>query len=406
MNAPTTTSSRPGQLPRRALLGARVASDERAFSEAGTRIEGVLVDSMAAAARLERGDVLVRVADLPVRSPAELADALRRAGASDEIDLVFERDGVPHTARVGVVRQPVEALPGHRVSYEVVPAPDGARLRSIVTRPIDTTRRLPAMLCLQGIACDSIDSGAAPYTPMCRFVHGCAQMGLVTMRVDKRGAGDSEGPPCADADFETELADHRAALATLVNDATVDPERIVLFGHSVGGMVAPLLASERRVRAIVVYGASSGRWRDCVVESARRQRELRQEPSDERFFEELRARFGQEAYGGRSAAYHAQLDALDLAAAWQRLEDARVLVLRGEHDWVVSPGEQAQIAAVVDRRWPGRSRVIDVRGLDHAFGWHGTAAESLRDYGRGRFDAAIVTHTVAWLVEQGVLYAP
>ena len=35
------------------------------------------------------------------------------------------------------------------------------------------------------------------------------------MRMDKRGVGDSGGGPCSELDYETELADHRAALAAL-----------------------------------------------------------------------------------------------------------------------------------------------------------------------------------------------
>ena len=42
------------------------------------------------------------------------------------------------------------------------------------------------------------------------------------MRVDKPGAGDSEGPPCAEIGYREELAGYRAALrALLANPAAV-----------------------------------------------------------------------------------------------------------------------------------------------------------------------------------------
>jgi pimeloyl-ACP methyl ester carboxylesterase len=217
------------------------------------------------------------------------------------------------------------------------------------------------------------------------------------MRVDKRGVGDSEGAPCASIDFATELADHRAALAQLAADPRVDPARIVIFGHSVGGMIAPIIGDA--ARAIMVYGTSTARWIDCLVASRRRQLGLRGVTADEidRAVRALAAELATSPPNGRSAAYHAQLAALDLEAAWARV-GADVLVLRGLHDWVVGAEEQARIVEIVG----ARGCLADVAGADHLLTSHATIEDSLAAYGRGVFDRALVDLTVDWMRASGV----
>jgi pimeloyl-ACP methyl ester carboxylesterase len=73
---------------------------------------------------------------------------------------------------------------------------------------------------------------------------------------------------------------------------------------------------------------------------------------------------------------------------------APVLVLHGEHDWVVGRDEQARIVELVG----GRGALVDVPGLDHLLGWHPDRAASLAAYGDGGWDPAIVGVTLDWLV--------
>ena len=385
-------------LSRRAFLGAHLVADAEAFSEEGAKVAAVLPGSMAEAAGIAAGDVIAKVAGWPVRSLAELAGALRRAGSAAETEIVSVRGGELRAETVAVVPYPLETIPGHRVSYETLAVP-GPRLRSIVTSP-EGGARAPAVLVLQGIACESIDHGGDPDAPIAQLVRGFAEAGFATMRVDRRGIGDSEGGPCGETDFETDLADHRAALAALSADARVDPDRLVLFGHSVGGMVAPLLAAEHDVAAVAAYGTSPVKWLDCVAESARRQLELRgvDPAAIDRRVRKLRARLRDDPPPGRSVAYHRQLDAIDLEAAWRTVA-AEVLVLRGEHDWVVGPEEQARIASLA----PNGADVRDMSGLDHLMTRHGSLDESVRAYGQGEpAGTAIAREAVAWLRSRGV----
>ena len=97
------------------------------------------------------------------------------------------------------------------------------------------------------------------------------------------------------------------------------------------------------------------------------------------------------------SAYHQQLHELELDRAWQRVSGPLVLVLHGEHDWVVSRDEQLRIVDIVGGSRPGAAQLIDLKGLDHMMGWHASHADSMSNYGSGIFEPTIRTETLEWM---------
>jgi alpha-beta hydrolase superfamily lysophospholipase len=340
-------------LPRRAFLGAELPADDEAFTASGTRIAAVAPGGMAERAGVEAGDTLVTLADLPVRSFAELAAALRRAGASSSVEIRFARGAEVLVGTAGVAPCPLEEPEGVGVGYGEL-ATSGVRLRTIATRVPDPRA---VILALPGIACESIEAES----PIAELAHGWARAGFDTLRFDRRGIGDSEGGPCGALDLTTELSDAAAALGLARTRAREREVPLVVFGHGIGGLVAASLAGEHHVHGIIAFGAPASRW-------------------------------AQAGPSGRSAAYHAQLDALDPPSLWAQVR-APVLIARGEHDFVVPPDDQARIATLV----AGTASVIDLPGLDHLLGWHASREASQHDYGAGRFDASIVKATSEWI---------
>ncbi|HEY5952296.1 MAG TPA: alpha/beta fold hydrolase [Kofleriaceae bacterium] len=368
------------RLPRRAYLGAELPGDNEAFTTDGVRIAAVIDNTMAARAGLRAGDVMVSLAARSLHDLRELAAALRAAGHATTTELVYLRDGARHTATVDV-----EALPQASCESYGELAVDGARLRTIATHA-DSARAL--VLVIQGIACESVDCALDRDAPLAVLVDGLTRAGYDTLRFDKRGVGDSEGSACNATDFHTELADARAVL----DYARRLGVPLVLFGHSVGGIIATQLADA--AAAIAVFGTPVMRWLDCLLDSTERQLRMRG-ASDADIAQQLAAirdlaRAGE--LNGRCAAYHEQLHALDLEAAW-RAVDVPVLVLRGEHDWVVRADDQARIAELAR----GSTTIVDLPGLDHLFGAHEDRAASLRNYGAASADHSVVDATVAWL---------
>ena len=350
-------------LPRRAYLGAELPPDDRAFVDGALAIDGVLPGGMAAAASLMRGDRIAALAGIPLRDFSSLAEALRRAAATPMTELATLRR-THHVATIAAPRDP-------DTTYGELAVP-GARLRTLAT-----TGTRARIAFIAGIACESVDTG-----PLADLARALTAAGYATLRYDKRGVGDSEGGAARDVDFATALADARAVIAAAPRDLP-----LVIVGHSVGGIIATQLDGD----ALVVYGTPATRWLDCLRGSTRRQLALRGAP------ELIAARVAalddllvRGELNGRSAAYHAQLDTLDLPAAWRAVA-CPTLVVRGEHDWVVDADEQASIAALT------RATIVDVPRLDHVLGAHASRDASLADYGAGAPDDAAAHAIAAWL---------
>ncbi|HUS29614.1 MAG TPA: alpha/beta fold hydrolase, partial [Kofleriaceae bacterium] len=343
----------------------------------GMRVAGVVENSMAMRAGLLPGDIVTSIAKQPTRNLCELSHALRVAGRAPTTQLIFVRGAdlyVREVEAIELARDPNVTYGEHR------------GLRTLATQP-PNARAL--IVFLQGIACESVDAPLAD-TPLEALIQSWTAAGYATLRFDKRGIGDSDGGPCREIDFATELADARA----IVEHAASRGLPLIIFGHSVGGIMAPLLA--KHASALIVYGTPVMPWLECLQDSVRRQLELRH-VGEHTIVEQVAqlARLADDGeLNGRSAAYHRQLAELDIAAAW-RTVDAPVLVVRGEHDWVVRPDDQARIAELAR----GAVTIVDVPALDHLFGAHADRDASLRDYGIGaaRGGDSLARVTLDWL---------
>ena len=89
--------------------------------------------------------------------------------------------------------------------------------------------------------------------------------GMVTLRYDKRGIGNSTGDG---GDFpETSLRDLRAAIEFLRGNATVVADRIALIGHSLGGLWALMEAAEdANIAAICLMATPAREYSEVIVE--------------------------------------------------------------------------------------------------------------------------------------------
>lgn len=82
-----------------------------------------------------------------------------------------------------------------------------------------------------------------------------ATAGIASLRYDKRGVGDSSGDYLA-AGFYDNVEDARRALQTLRGRSEVDPNRIVVVGHSEGALIATELGRDRELSGIVLLAGS------------------------------------------------------------------------------------------------------------------------------------------------------
>jgi pimeloyl-ACP methyl ester carboxylesterase len=131
---------------------------------------------------------------------------------------------------------------------------DGLKLAGIIDKPSDLKagERRPAFIVLHGFGGNKDGHGQVVVAKL------FTQWGYVTLRIDFRGCGASEGERgriiCLD-----QVADTRNALSFLARRPEVDAERIALVGSSFGAAVAVFTGgADRRVAAVI----SCGGWGD------------------------------------------------------------------------------------------------------------------------------------------------
>jgi len=193
-------------LPRRAgPMGVRLESPTGGAVE----VTAVVPGSPAARTGIEAGMRLVEVNGTPIASREDVQAAMRTVMAGSTVQVKAQRgDEAPRTFAVAM-EAASEAVPGSVVRYGSVRVPAGYRLRTIVTEPeaspLAVNGKMPALMYVQGIICQSVDNPLMPDLADTRIMHAVAGAGFVTMRVDKPGVGDSEGPPCSEIDLQGSL---------------------------------------------------------------------------------------------------------------------------------------------------------------------------------------------------------
>jgi dienelactone hydrolase len=252
--------------------------------------------------------------------------------------------------------------------------------------------------------------------------------GMVVVRLEKAGVGDSEGGPCSELDYETELAHHKSALRAAFKNPWVDRQRVSLFGASMGANMAPLLAAEAQVRGVAVWGGGAKSWFERQLGFERRSLELRGATGGEidarirelsRFYSallvdqlslsDIAARDAGlalawptltgvegETQFGRPFRFHQQAHARHWAAAWAAV-DAPVLAIFGEYDWYEDAAGVQLIGSIANARSPASGEVHIIDGLDHHFMRYGSQQDAFADKGGEPDAAAAMELLLPWL---------
>lgn len=343
----------------------------------GLFVRDLQLGSPAQRAGARAGDRLLAIGGQQVSDMAAARRLLRALPASAALELTVERDGATFTLHGEVRAMPVEQHAAGQIVLDEV-AVGQTRLRAIALVP-DTAGPHPTLYYLPGAHWASEEYPFEVDQPVPALLGTLAAHGIASLRVERFGMGDSEGPPCNVVDFEQELAGYRAGLTLLARASWCDPKRVVLWGHSLGAMVAPLLAetlpAELTLRGVFTFGASAIPIADGLVGALERHAErqprvaadtvarqctlLRQiveggktpaqvlsERPDLR--DVVPEHFTDTTIYRRNVAFYHQLQRQPLTHAWSRV-NAPVLALHGARDWICSLADSERIAALSPR---------------------------------------------------------
>jgi pimeloyl-ACP methyl ester carboxylesterase len=115
----------------------------------------------------------------------------------------------------------------------------------------------PALLLISGSGPQNRDEELLGHKPFAVLADYLCKRGYIVLRADDRGTGLSSGDftSATTADF---CADARAQLAWLKKQPEVDTARMGLLGHSEGGLIAGMLASQDKGIAFLILMAAPG----------------------------------------------------------------------------------------------------------------------------------------------------
>lgn len=316
-----------------------------------------------------------------------LALVLVAMPATAEVRLVGDLPRKEDKALVGV--------PGLQTEYGQVRTSEGSRLRTILTRPAGTSGRLPAIMLIQWVSCGSIDFPADRQNELRMLAD---RSGMVLVRVERSGTGDSEGVPCSELDYDTEVRHYREAFDQVARHPWVDSDRMFLFGSSLGSTTAPLIAHGKKVAGIAVQGGGAVTYLERMINFDRIYLERSGKYTAQQIHEEMVRRIpfhveyliggktpeqverdrpelrgvwqtirgGQEAppHYGRPYAWHQQAAKHDFLEAWTNV-DAPVLVIHGQYDQFEPEHGHRLIVDTINKLRPGTATFVQVPKADH-----------------------------------------
>jgi uncharacterized protein len=276
----TTTITHSQNLQRRGWLGVQFenlpAEETRnlKLSQAGAvKVLQVIEGSSASVAGIKVNDIIFECNGLAITQVSDLSEVASGFRAGDELEVKVIRNGKRKTLNGKVHARPFENAINGEVIYGELPYLQG-HIRTIVNKP-EGDGPFPVVFYLQGYTCTSIDN-LQPTSAVKLFIDALVEKGYAVFRMEKPGVGDSYNlPDCRQIDYETELTAFKNGLAHLQTMGFIDASNIFLFGHSLGGIAAPLMAAAgNKPKGIIVYGTVLKPWAEYLMDIYREQRQL------------------------------------------------------------------------------------------------------------------------------------
>ena len=281
------------ELERRAFMGillSAIDEDMRGHTnykgKNGVFVQRVFDQSSASAADIQANDILVSLNKESIEGVGPFLSMLKQYKTGDKVALKIFRQGKMIAKDLELKPFPQETNPAFETIYSSVVNGDNHQ-RIFLTKPFGTGP-FPTVMILQGVGCVSSEYPFESMRGMSyEIIDSLTRAGYATIRVERSGMGDNKGQPCLEIDFETDLGGFRATIEKLDEFGFIDQDALFLMGFSMGGVIAPLLATETDVKGIIAYGTASLNWKDYETENSRRQYPLNFD-SYESFAENMR----------------------------------------------------------------------------------------------------------------------
>jgi len=348
-----------------------------------------------------------------------------------QLPLTLER-----RAEAPAVRRPQEPTVPYPYESETVrfrSEAAGATLEGTLTYPTDADGPVPGVVLVAGSGPSDRNASIMGHRPFLVLADALTRRGLAVLRFDERGVGEAGGRQegATSADLAQDVA---AAVDALARRPEVATGRIGLIGHSEGGLIAPMVATQTDRVSFLVLLAAPGLPGDAIladqlqrrIERRGADRRIRalQQGTQERIFEILKQDADSAEVASQLRKIMIQARGIDgeatinreirrLMDPWLRFYiahdpratlrkvDVPVLALAGAKDQQVAPDtNQAALAEALNAEGDSTVTVRTLDGLNHLFQTADTGAPS--EYGRieETFAPEAIDVMADWIDEQ------
>ena len=147
-------------------------------------------------------------------------------------------------------------------------------LKGMLTLPDDLSAPVPALVLIHGSGSSNMDEKVGKLTPFRDIAEGLAERGVACVRYDKRsfahGLKMVRDKTAVITAREEVIEDALLAAALLRADRRIDPDRVFLLGHSMGGMLAPRIeCSGGDFAGLILMAGSPRRLEEILLDQTR-----------------------------------------------------------------------------------------------------------------------------------------
>jgi uncharacterized protein len=389
---------------------------------------------------LQSNDIITEVNGIEIVLPNQILAVAKTLRANETVTVKIIRNDKEQVLNGKVVAKPFEISTTATISYGEFAYKNGY-VRTIYRTPLNS-KPIGTIYFLQGLPCYSLDNrGALDKTK--QALDAMAERGFAVYCIEKGDMGDNVNMQACDGmSFNEELEMYEAGYTHLLTLKTVDTEKIFLFGHSMGGVTAPLLAQKFQPKGVAVYGTVFKPWMEYLMDAfimqpqyygqdaaALRDKLEKIKPyiydyfySDKSINEIVKTKEGLQAFqdfiefdaktklgaSGRNMQVHKDMNTHNIAKAWRNTK-SYVLAVYGECDIAaINADDHQAIASYVNKNRPGKGTFWLAPGATHTFEdigtmeefikWQSKEAEYLK-YAQERFSTKIFDYVCNWMKE-------
>ncbi len=388
-------------LKRKGLLGIMmqtltdsIAIQNNLNIKTGVHITTVMPSTTFSNLGIKQNDVLTKLNGTSVNTIQDVLTLTNQLREGDAIEVEYYSNNKKLTNSTTIKGRPIETFEKGDVTYGEVVYKDNM-LRSILVTP-KHIQKAPVVYFLQGYTCGSIET-VSNDNPMKKLMNDWLDSGFAVYRVEKPGVGDSQSKKhCSEISFDEELTAFKEGYKDLLKQEAIDANNIFMFGHSMGGVIAPLLNEVKAPKGIMVYGTVGKNWYDYMVDlytvqpkhfgvsdaQIKEDNKVNLKFNDDFLINKLSgeemlkndayvaffnaADFERNQYIGRHFKFWQNLADVNIPNVWSKVK-TNVFAMHGEFDIQAINPKGAKIIAEIVNKNGGKGDFMLIKNTDHGF---------------------------------------